>query len=52
MQPRSIAGLTEMGPDGVYLGGDELRDHPDAADLPIFNTEARRRRPLQLKIRT
>jgi fatty-acyl-CoA synthase len=37
----NLAGLTEMGPGGVYLGGDELRTHPDAAGRPTLNTEAR-----------
>jgi fatty-acyl-CoA synthase/feruloyl-CoA synthase len=37
----NLAGLTEMGPGGVFLGGEELRHHPAAAGHPILNTEAR-----------
>jgi len=37
----NLAGLTEMGPGGVYLGGSELLAHPGAAGRPILNTEAR-----------
>ncbi|CAM3715653.1 class I adenylate-forming enzyme family protein [Alicyclobacillus pomorum] len=37
----NLAGLTEMGPGGVFLGGEELRRHPGAAGRPILNTEAR-----------
>ncbi|MDA8205234.1 MAG: long-chain fatty acid--CoA ligase [Thermaerobacter sp.] len=37
----NLAGLTEMGPGGVFLGGDELKENPGAAGRPILNTEAR-----------
>lgn len=37
----NLCGLTEMGPGGVFVGGDELRDHPSAAGRPTLNTEAR-----------
>ncbi|MHB1629799.1 MAG: class I adenylate-forming enzyme family protein [Bacilli bacterium] len=37
----NLAGLTEMGPGGVFVGGDELRKNPGAAGRPILNTEAR-----------
>ncbi len=37
----NLAGLTEMGPGGVFLGGEELRRHPGAAGRSILNTEAR-----------
>lgn len=37
----NLAGLTEMGPGGVFLGGEELRQNPGAAGRPIINTEAR-----------
>lgn len=37
----NLCGLTEMGPGGVYLGGDDLREHPDMAGRPTLNTEAR-----------
>ncbi|MDQ0189113.1 long-chain fatty acid--CoA ligase [Alicyclobacillus cycloheptanicus] len=36
-----LAGLTEMGPGGVLLGGEELRQHPGAAGRAVLNTEAR-----------
>ena len=36
----NLAGLTEMGPGGVFLGGEELRRHPGAAGRSILNTEA------------
>ena len=37
----NLAGLTEMGPGGVFLGGDALRNNPGAAGRAIINTEAR-----------
>lgn len=37
----NLAGLTEMGPGGVFLGGEELRRNPGAAGRAIINTEAR-----------
>ncbi len=37
----NLAGLTELGPGGVFLGGKELLEHPDTAGRPIVNTEAR-----------
>ncbi len=37
----NLAGLTEMGPGGVFLGGEELRLHPASAGYPILNTESR-----------
>lgn len=37
----NLAGLTEMGPGGVFLGGEELQQHPGAAGRAILNTEAR-----------
>lgn len=36
----NLAGLTEMGPGGVFLGGEELRRNPGAAGRAIINTEA------------
>ncbi len=37
----NLAGLTEMGPGGVMLGGDELKRNPGAAGRATINTEAR-----------
>lgn len=37
----NLAGLTEMGPGGVFLGGEELRRHPGASGRAVINTEAR-----------